>query len=89
MINTIKKLIEEGSLLLANIEGLKFNSKLQSDYVPWRLQVLIEELEQDKNGPYFFENSASRVLEVLSAALRIVEKKILKIKQLKKTTLEI
>lgn len=90
MIDTIKKLIEEGNILVpkggSDFNG--YNGELQPEYVSWRLQVfsildeigkpaqiLVKELDKDVNGSYFYESSARRVLGVLNAALKIIERK--------------
>ncbi len=99
MVDIINKLIEEGNSL-APVGGSEFsgyNSELQPDYVSWRLQVfsilddigepaqiLVKELEKDKNGSYFYKNSASRILGILKAALKIVERKNLTLESVKK-----
>jgi predicted nucleotide-binding protein len=90
MEDNIKKLIAEGKILApkGGSEFGGYNGELQPDYVSWRLQVfsvldeigkpakiLLNELEKDKNGSYFYSSSASRILGVLNAALVIVQRK--------------
>ena len=46
---------------------------------------LLREIEQDKNGPYFFKDSAQNILGVLKAAAAISEKQELREQKLPKT----
>jgi predicted nucleotide-binding protein len=65
-----------------------YNGNYQPDYVSWRLQTfsiledlgkpaapLLKELQEDKNGSYFYQSSARIILGVLKAALVITERK--------------
>lgn len=88
LIETIMSLIEEGEKLLPlggnMVDG--YSSKHQSDYVAWRLQTItaikrlgddaepfLKDLNEDKQGPYFYTSSARRVLGVLKGSLAVVE----------------
>jgi predicted nucleotide-binding protein len=86
---TFRALIRQGEELVpkggSTFDG--YNGHLQPDYASWRLQTfsavedlgspgrpLLKELEKDKQGSYFFQNSASIVLGVLKAGLVLAEK---------------
>jgi hypothetical protein len=89
-IETLRELIKRGEELMpqggdAVIEG--YNGALQPDYVSWRLQAisaieelgrsgkpLLREIDSDKEGSFFYESSAARVLGVLKAALAIAQR---------------
>lgn len=89
LIETFKSLINQGEELRPK-GGTKFkgyNGKDQPEYVSWRLQVisalneigkdarpLLQELDKDKDGSFFYENSAATVLGVLKAGLAIAQK---------------
>jgi predicted nucleotide-binding protein len=86
LIDTLKALVAQGEELAPQggtiFDG--YNGDKQPDYVSWRLQAvdaiselgkqaqpLLREIESDKDGAYFFEDSAKRVLGVLKAAVAI------------------
>lgn len=88
IIQNLEKLVEEGKKLVPQggsmFEG--YNGKLQSEYVSWRMRSLSaieslgklaaslkKEIESDKNGPYFYQSSAQRVLGCIQAALEIAK----------------
>lgn len=89
LINELNDLIKRGEDLAPRggniLEG--YNGREQPDYVSWRLQAitaidelgklarpLLQDLESDNHGSYFYSSSAQRVLGVLKAALTIAEK---------------
>lgn len=91
MIKTLKELIQEGERLVPYGGYLfgGYNSEKQPDYISWRIQAmsvieglgkparpLLKELENDENGPYFYQDSAKRVLGVLKGALAIAERQV-------------
>ncbi len=67
-----------------------YNERLQPEYVAWRHQViatiqelqelgssalhLLNDLEQDRHGPYFFNSSTMRVLGALKGALALASR---------------
>jgi predicted nucleotide-binding protein len=88
--DNIEQLIRIGESLLpkggSEFDG--YNGEYQPEYVSWRLQtfsildelgksasLLLKELQDDTNGAYFYQSSASRILGVLKAALAIVQRK--------------
>lgn len=89
VLDTLKELVAQGEDLSpqgGKIFG-GYNGDKQPDYVSWRLQAidaiskigkqaqpLLKEIESDNNGPYFYEDSAKRVLGVLKAAVAIAER---------------
>src|SRR4030042_6365570 len=87
--STLKDLIKEGETLTPLGGGIThgWNSERQPDYVSWRLQAIaaiqelrniskpiLKDLEEDKHGPFFYKESASRVLGALKAALAISQR---------------
>lgn len=90
ILTTLKELIETGEKLTPQ-GGMLFdgyNGKLQTEYVSWRLQAIsaiqeigesaksiLKDIETDKHGTFFYEQSASRILGGLKAALAVAEKK--------------
>jgi predicted nucleotide-binding protein len=90
LLETITDLIKQGEALAPQggngLEG--YNGMMQDQYVAWRLQVLsmlhelgspakplIADLNADKKGPYFYNQSAQRVLGALKAAQAIAQRK--------------
>jgi predicted nucleotide-binding protein len=91
VLDTLKQLVSEGEELApqGGTPGLGYNGDKQPDYVSWRLQAidavsklgkqaqpLLREIEGDKNGVYFYKNSAQLVLGVIKAAIAIAERKL-------------
>lgn len=89
LVDTLKALVTQGEELApqGGTMFLGYNGDKQPDYVSWRLQAvdaisalgkqaqpLLKEIDNDKQGPYFFEDSAKRVLGVLKAAVAIAER---------------
>ncbi len=88
--DTLRELIKRGEELVPQggdpiIEG--YNGALQPEYGSWRLQAisaieelgrpskpLLREIDSDKEGSYFYQGSAARVLGVLKAALAIAQR---------------
>lgn len=91
IVGTLEQLIEEGERLRpqGGDPFTGYNGRLQPEYVSWRLQAIaaiqelgspakamLKEIESDKEGAYFFESSASRVLGVLKGALAIAKRQL-------------
>jgi predicted nucleotide-binding protein len=91
VIETLRELIKQGEGLApkggSTFEG--YNGALQSEYSSWRVQVisavedlgrnakpLLREIDSDKDGSYFYESSASRLLGVLKGALAIAQRQV-------------
>ena len=86
---TLQELIAQGEILVPQGGNMfdGYNGKLQPEYVSWRLQSIsaieeiggkakpiLKELDGDGNGAYFLEDSASRLLGALKAALVIAQR---------------
>jgi len=89
LLDTLNALVTQGEELAPQGGAIfaGYNGDKQPDYVSWRLQAvdaiselgkqaqpLLKEIESDKHGPYFYEESAKRVLGVLKAAVAIAER---------------
>ncbi|MFA6093006.1 MAG: nucleotide-binding protein [Elusimicrobiota bacterium] len=83
----MSELIKEGERLVPHGGHIfsGYNGDMQAEYIAWRLQALsligelgsqmtplLKDIERDKQGPYFFQDSAQRVLGALKAAAKIV-----------------
>lgn len=86
ILTTIEQLIAEGERLRpqGGTPFLGYNEDLQAEYVSWRMQAidaiqqlgqsaksLLQEIEADSQGSYFYRSSADRVLGVLKAGYTI------------------
>jgi predicted nucleotide-binding protein len=88
LLDTLKELVAQGENLATQggtmLNG--YNGDKQPEYVSWRLQVidaignlgkraqpLLKEIEHDKRGQYFYEDTAKLILGVLKAAVAIGE----------------
>jgi predicted nucleotide-binding protein len=89
LIDTLKELLQKGEELAPQggeiFKG--YNGDKQPDYVSWRLQAvdaieqlgkqaqpLLQEIENDRHGPYFYKDSTRRIVGVLKAAIAIAER---------------
>jgi predicted nucleotide-binding protein len=90
ILTTLKGLIETGEKLAPQggmlIDG--YNGELQPEYISWKLQAILaiqelgecakpilRDIEADKHGNFFYQESAARILGGLRAALAVAERK--------------
>jgi len=89
LIDILKALVTQGAELAPQGGSMfkGYNGNMQPEYVSWRMQAvsaiselgkqaqpLLKEIDSDKQGSYFYEDSAKRVLGILNAAVAIAER---------------
>lgn len=93
LVTKIQELLGQGEKLVpeGGLEFSGYNAKMQSQYLLWRKNCLDaltkmgdkatslrEKITKDENGPYFYQNSAQLIVDVLKQSLPVVEAEIKK-----------